>query len=93
MAKNGLGDKKDKPYAVTDHSQHDKHRIHTGEDHFQRNLHMPYQGKLAQEALKLRRALTAPNISTFNDIWRLGPESNRLPRLCRPLHDHSATQP
>src|SRR5579863_9994476 len=26
-------------------------------------------------------------------IWRLGPESNRRTRLCRPLHDHSATQP
>ena len=25
--------------------------------------------------------------------WRLGSESNRRTRLCRPLHDHSATQP
>ncbi len=25
--------------------------------------------------------------------WRLGSESNRRPRLCRPLHNHSATQP
>ena len=25
--------------------------------------------------------------------WRLSPESNRGGRLCRPLHDHSATQP
>ena len=25
--------------------------------------------------------------------WRLSPESNRGTRLCRPLHDHSATQP
>ena len=25
--------------------------------------------------------------------WRLRPESNRRPRLCRPLHNHSATQP
>ena len=25
--------------------------------------------------------------------WRLSPESNRGPRLCRPLHNHSATQP
>src|SRR5579863_5830956 len=24
---------------------------------------------------------------------RLGSESNRRPRLCRPLHNHSATQP
>ena len=23
--------------------------------------------------------------------WRLGAESNRCTRLCRPLHDHSAT--
>lgn len=29
----------------------------------------------------------------FFFIWRLGPESNRRTRLCRPLHDHSATQP
>ncbi len=27
------------------------------------------------------------------EIWRLGSESNRRTRLCRPLHDHSATQP
>ena len=26
-------------------------------------------------------------------IWRLRSESNRRTRLCRPLHDHSATQP
>ena len=26
-------------------------------------------------------------------MWRLSPESNRGTRLCRPLHDHSATQP
>ena len=25
--------------------------------------------------------------------WRPGPESNRRTRLCRPLHDHSATRP
>ena len=25
--------------------------------------------------------------------WRLSPESNRGTRLCRPLHNHSATQP
>ncbi len=25
--------------------------------------------------------------------WRLRSESNRRPRLCRPLHNHSATQP
>ena len=31
------------------------------------------------------------SILTFN--WRLGPESNRGTRLCRPLHNHSATQP
>jgi|GEM_PF-5709039 hypothetical protein len=27
------------------------------------------------------------------DKWRLRSESNRRRRLCRPLHDHSATQP
>lgn len=33
-------------------------------------------------------------VSTFlYIIWRLSPESNRGPRLCRPLHNHSATQP
>ena len=26
-------------------------------------------------------------------IWRLGAESNRCARLCRPLHNHSATEP
>jgi hypothetical protein len=26
-------------------------------------------------------------------LWRLGPESNRGTRLCRPVHSHSATQP
>lgn len=26
-------------------------------------------------------------------IWRRGSESNRRRRLCRPLHDHSATPP
>ncbi len=26
-------------------------------------------------------------------IWRPGSESNRRTRLCRPLHDHSATRP
>ena len=26
-------------------------------------------------------------------LWRLGSELNRRTRLCRPLHDHSATQP
>ena len=26
-------------------------------------------------------------------FWRRGSESNRRPRLCRPLHDHSATPP
>ena len=27
----------------------------------------------------------------LNRRWRLGAESNRCTRLCRPLHDHSAT--
>ena len=26
-------------------------------------------------------------------VWRRGSESNRRRRLCRPLHDHSATPP
>src|ERR1043165_1573436 len=26
-------------------------------------------------------------------MWRRGPESNRCTRLCRPLHNHSATAP
>ena len=31
--------------------------------------------------------------SSPKKLWRLGSESNRRPRLCRPLHNHSATQP
>ena len=27
----------------------------------------------------------------LHSYWRLGSESNRRRRLCRPLHDHSAT--
>ena len=34
---------------------------------------------------------TIPPHQRRDDIWRLGSESNRRPRLCRPLHDHSAT--
>ena len=30
---------------------------------------------------------------TARCAWRLSPESNRGTRLCRPLHNHSATQP
>jgi hypothetical protein len=33
------------------------------------------------------------NVFLTLSIWRLGPELNRRTRLCRPLHDHSATQP
>ncbi len=29
----------------------------------------------------------------FHRVWRRGSESNRRRRLCRPLHDHSATPP
>ncbi len=36
-------------------------------------------------------AIRALHMSTGQ--WRLSPESNRGTRLCRPLHDHSATQP
>ncbi len=32
-------------------------------------------------------------VSPPGHVWRLRPESNRRTRLCRPLHDHSATQP
>ena len=28
-----------------------------------------------------------------HNLWRLRPESNRRTRLCRPLHNHFATQP
>jgi hypothetical protein len=31
--------------------------------------------------------------STIRAVWRRGSESNRRPRLCRPLHNHSATPP
>jgi hypothetical protein len=30
---------------------------------------------------------------TVEGYWRRGSESNRRPRLCRPLHNHSATPP
>jgi hypothetical protein len=30
---------------------------------------------------------------SFGKVWRPGSESNRRTRLCRPLHDHSATRP
>lgn len=29
----------------------------------------------------------------YLELWRRGSESNRRTRLCRPLHDHSATPP
>ena len=29
----------------------------------------------------------------YRGVWRRGSESNRRTRLCRPLHDHSATPP
>ncbi len=37
--------------------------------------------------------LDASSIAIDLNYWRRGSESNRRPRLCRPLHDHSATPP
>ena len=51
--------------------------------------HKPRQAKthtLSEDQLR-------KNTSPAEKIWRLGSESNRRPRLCRPLHNHSATQP
>ena len=41
------------------------------------------------------KSLASTNFATWANAWtwRLRPESNRRPRLCRPLHNHSATQP
>jgi hypothetical protein len=44
-----------------------------------------YRGKSAGRAVSRGRCRML--------IWRRGSESNRRPRLCRPLHDHSATPP
>ncbi len=42
----------------------------------------------------LRLPVSPPGqLHTIPVGWRLGPESNRRTRLCRPLHNHSATQP
>ena len=35
----------------------------------------------------------ALNIRFYKIFWRRSPESNRGTRLCRPLHNHSATPP
>ena len=37
--------------------------------------------------------LLIKKIKKTSKIWRLGAESNRCARLCRPLHHHSATEP
>src|SRR5258708_5709272 len=37
--------------------------------------------------------LPVPPPGRVESRWRRGSESNRRPRLCRPLHDHSATPP
>ncbi|KTD20561.1 hypothetical protein Llan_1814 [Legionella lansingensis] len=39
------------------------------------------------------KSLASTCFATWAFYWRLRPESNRRPRLCRPLHNHSATQP
>jgi hypothetical protein len=39
------------------------------------------------------KSLASTCFATWAYNWRLRPESNRRPRLCRPLHNHSATQP
>ena len=47
--------------------------------------------EIERELKKLGRANEREALG--NKKWRLGSESNRRPRLCRPLHNHSATQP
>ena len=39
------------------------------------------------------KSLASTNFATRAFYLRLESESNRRPRLCRPLHNHSATQP
>ena len=39
------------------------------------------------------KSLASTCFATWALFWRLRPESDRRRRLCRPLHDHSATQP
>src|SRR5690606_29805303 len=47
-----------------------------------------------QGGARKARRIERPQVLTlrFSD-WRPGSESNRRTRLCRPLHDHSATRP
>src|SRR5688500_14018999 len=41
----------------------------------------------------LRLAISPPGRGSITKYWRRESESNRRPRLCRPLHDHSAIPP
>ena len=41
----------------------------------------------------LRLPIPPPGLDTCIVIWRLSPELNRGTRFCKPLHNHSATQP
>ena len=52
-----------------------------------------HEGTDSTESLRQLRTLASGYIQSIGVVWRLGSESNRRPRLCRPLHNHSATQP
>jgi hypothetical protein len=45
---------------------------------------------LSRQILSL---LCIPISPPSRGVWRLRPELNRRPRICSPLHNHSATQP
>lgn len=50
----------------------------------------------ARKSVIMAKRFAIPQISlsaTQLISWRRGSESNRRPRLCRPLHNHSATPP
>ena len=56
---------------------------------------VPGAGVEPARPLKSRdfKSLASTNFAIRAFEWRLRAESNRRTRLCRPLHDHSATQP
>ena len=49
---------------------------------------LPVASTMAMTPVFMLRG-TSPD--SMGGLWRLGAESNRCTRLCRPLHDHSAT--
>ena len=55
---------------------------------------MANDGELRRTMAQGRQKCKTPsNEDVHRGFWRRGSESNRRGRLCRPLHDHSATPP